>query len=135
MTDADLIRLAREARNAAYAPYSNFAVGAALLGSDGRVFTGCNVENLSYGLTICAERVAIGSAVAAGQKRFRCLAVVADTSEPISPCGACRQVLAEFAPDLRILLAARDGHVAEFSLLDLLPRASTGILDRPAGTA
>lgn len=132
MTDAELIRLAREARTAAYAPYSKFAVGAALLTADGNVFSGCNVENLSFGLTICAERVAIGTAIAAGRREFQCIAVAADTTEPISPCGACRQVLAEFAPSLRILLAGRDGRVAEFGLQELLPRASTGILDRLA---
>ena len=112
----------------AYAPYSNFAVGAALLAADGRVFTGCNVENLSFGLTQCAERVAIGSAVAAGVASFLGVAVVADTAVPISPCGACRQVLAEFGVPL-VMLANRSGRL-EFRLEELLPRASAGILDR-----
>jgi cytidine deaminase len=125
----DLLHQAWEARDQAYAPYSRFAVGAALLATDGRIFTGCNVENLSYGLTICAERVAIGAAIAAGARDFLALAVVADTDVPISPCGACRQVLSEFG-DFPILLANRD-QSAEFLLSYLLPRASVGILNRP----
>lgn len=132
MEDGELIERARAARENAYAPYSNFAVGAALLCEDGEVFAGCNVENLSFGLTCCAERVALGAAVAAGQRAFRCIAVVADTDEAISPCGACRQVMAEFNPSLRILLATIRGGFVEYSLSELLPRASTGILNRPA---
>lgn len=124
-----LLTAAWETRDQAYAPYSNFHVGAALLAEDGRIFTGCNVENLSYGLTNCAERVAIGTAVAAGVRKFLAVAVVADTSVPISPCGACRQVLAEFGVP-RILLANRAEQI-EFTLEELLPRAATGILDRP----
>jgi cytidine deaminase len=89
-----LVKAAWEAREHAYAPYSEFAVGAALLAADGRIFVGCNVENLSYGLTNCAERVAVATAVAAGLREFLAVAVVADTAVPISPCGACRQVLA-----------------------------------------
>ncbi|MEO8616562.1 MAG: cytidine deaminase [Luteolibacter sp.] len=123
-----LVQVAWEAREKAYAPYSNFQVGAALLAEDGRVFSGCNVENISYGLTNCAERVAIGAAVAAGVRKFLAVAVVADTAVPISPCGACRQVLAEFAVP-RVLLVNRAERV-EFRLEELLPRASTGILDR-----
>jgi cytidine deaminase len=123
-----LVDTAWRARANAYAPYSNFAVGAALLAADGRVFTGCNVENLSFGLTQCAERVAIGSAVAAGLGSFLGVAVVADTAVPISPCGACRQVLAEFGVPL-VMLANRSGRL-EFRLEELLPRASAGILDR-----
>lgn len=125
----ELLHKAWEARERAYAPYSRFAVGAALLTSDGRIFTGCNVENISYGLTICAERVAVGTAIAAGFHNFLGLAVVADTTTPVSPCGACRQVLSEFG-DFPILLANRQQHI-EFDLSQLLPRASAGILDRP----
>lgn len=125
----DLLRQAWESRERAYAPYSKFAVGAALLAKDGRVFTGCNVENLSYGLTICAERVAVGSAIASGARDFLALVVVADTAVPISPCGACRQVLSEFG-EIPILLANREQPL-EFLLSDLLPRASAGILNRP----
>lgn len=124
-----LVEAAWQAREAAYAPYSNFAVGAALLAKEGRIFLGCNVENISYGLTNCAERVAIGAAVAAGVREFLAVAVVADTGVPISPCGACRQVLAEFGVP-RVMLANRSERL-EFTLAELLPRASSGILDRP----
>lgn len=128
MEIASLIQSAWDARENAYAPYSKFAVGAALLTGDGRVFTGCNVENLSYGLTICAERVAIGSAVAAGMRNLTMIAVVADTDVPVSPCGACRQVMAEFGIE-RVFLANRMQTI-EFELSDLLPRAAAGILNR-----
>lgn len=123
-----LVEAAWRAREMAYAPYSNFHVGAALLAADGRVFIGCNVENISYGLTNCAERVAIGAAIAAGVREFLAVAVVADTGVPISPCGACRQVLAEFGVP-RVMLANRTGR-EEYRLEELLPRASVGILDR-----
>lgn len=125
----ELVASAWQARDMAYAPYSQFFVGAALLAADGRIFVGCNVENISYGLTNCAERVAIGVAIAAGVRKFAAVAVVADTGVPISPCGACRQVLAEFGVP-RVILANRTEHL-EFRLEELLPRASTGILDRP----
>ncbi|MDE0836144.1 MAG: cytidine deaminase [Akkermansiaceae bacterium] len=128
-TTEELIAAAWEARDKAYVPYSSFQVGAALLASNGQVFPGCNVENISYGLTNCAERVAIGTAVAAGVQSFDQLVVVADTAEPISPCGACRQVMAEFGVKT-VVLANRAGSI-EFSLEELLPRASTGILDGP----
>jgi cytidine deaminase len=123
-----MIAAAWEARSRAYAPYSNFQVGAALWAEDGRIFTGCNVENLSYGLTVCAERVAVGTAVAAGVRRFLGVAVVADTAVPISPCGACRQVLAEFGV-AEVVLVNRETRL-EFRLEELLPRAAAGILDR-----
>ena len=128
-TDDELIAAAWDAREMAYAPYSKFHVGAALLAGDGRVFSGCNVENISYGLTNCAERVAIGAAIAAGARSFEKVVVVADTAQPISPWGACRQVLAEFGVK-SVILANRTQRVT-FSLEELLPRASTGILDRP----
>ena len=123
-----LIAAAWEVREQAYAPYSGFRVGAAVLSADGRIFGGCNVENLSYGLTICAECVAVGSAVAAGVRRFLGLVVVADTAVPISPCGACRQVLAEFGVPV-VLMTNREGRL-QMTLDELLPRASAGILDR-----
>lgn len=97
-----LVRLARAARDTAYAPYSGFRVGAAVEVADGAVFTAGNVENASYGLTICAERAAAFAAVAAGHVRFRAVAVATDGPEPVAPCGACRQVLAEFAGDVPI---------------------------------
>ncbi|MBE2204461.1 MAG: cytidine deaminase [Chthoniobacterales bacterium] len=131
MDHSSLIRAAREVRENAYAPYSGFSVGAALLCEDGSVFSGCNVENLSFGLTQCAERVALGSAVAAGNRKIRCLAIIADSEEVLSPCGACRQVLAEFDPALTILAANLHGKVEEFSLGVLLPRAAKGILNKP----
>jgi cytidine deaminase len=124
-----LVEAAWQARESAYAPYSNFAVGAALLAADGRIFLGCNVENISYGLTNCAERVAMGAAIAAGVRDFHAVAVVAVTQVPISPCGACRQVLAEFAVP-SVILANRSQRLV-FAMHELLPRASSGILDRP----
>src|SRR5450432_4071326 len=123
-----LIEKARAAREQAYAPYSRFAVGAALRTKSGRVFVGCNVENLSFGLTICAERVAVGAAVAAGEREFEALAVVADSREPVTPCGACRQVLAEFSSTLPVCSANLEGAVYESCIADLLPRAKEGIL-------
>ena len=128
MEIASLIQAAWEARANAYAPYSQFRVGAALLASDGRIFTGCNVDILSYGLTNCAERVAIQTAVASGVRRCEMIAVVADTDVPVAPCGACRQVMAEFQIG-RVFLANREQTI-EFGLDDLLPRASAGILNR-----
>ena len=126
---SDVIEAAWQAWARAYAPYSSFQVGAALVAQDGRIFTGCNVENLSYGLTICAERNAVFSAVAAGAREFSRIVVVAATREPISPCGACRQVLAEFG-DFEILCVTRDGRTFSSTIGALLPRAVTGILDR-----
>lgn len=128
MNDERLIERAWAARKRAYAPYSKFHVGAALLAKNGQVFDGCNVENISYGLTNCAERVAIGAAVAAGMREFDKVVVVADTAVPISPCGACRQVLAEF--HVKSIVLVNRTERLEFSLDELLPRASAGILDR-----
>jgi cytidine deaminase len=121
VTDAALIELATQARERAYAPYSKYAVGAALLGASGRVYTGCNVENAVYSLTICAERAALFKAVSEGEHEFDALAVV--TVNGGSPCGSCRQVLAEFEPDLRVLIAQPGKLVAVQTIADLLPRA------------
>ncbi len=122
MSDEELVAAARAVREHAYAPYSAFAVGAALLCEDGSVVTGCNVENASYGLSQCAERVAVASAVVAGKRRFTTLAVVGPPQGVTAPCGACRQVLAEFAPALRVLYGSGAG-VASTTLAELLPLA------------
>ncbi len=119
-----LLRRALAARRHAYAPYSHFAVGAALLTRSGRVFTGCNVENASFGLTLCAERAALAAAVAAGERRLVAVAVVAGGPAAPMPCGACRQALAEFGgPDLVVLAAAATtlDHPVRRPLKDLLP--------------
>lgn len=123
-----LLKYAKNARLKAYAPYSKFSVGAALLAEDGKIFTGCNVENISFGLTMCAERVALGAAVGGGQKRFLCIALVSDSLEPVMPCGACRQVLAEFSHDLPVISQTIAGVRAEITLDYLLPHAAQGIL-------
>jgi len=128
MSWPSLTDLAWTTRSHAHAPYSQFFVGAAVESDDGRQFGGCNVENLSYGLTLCAERVAIHQAIAQGAKNLRRIVVVADTATPISPCGACRQVMAEFGIQ-EIRLVNRNEHL-DFSLDQLLPRHSTGILHR-----
>jgi cytidine deaminase len=117
-----LIDAARAAQRHAYAPYSNFRVGCALEADDGRVFVGCNVENASYGLTICAERAAVCAAVAAGAQRFRRAVVVSDANPPAAPCGACRQVLWEFGPTLRVDGVSPAGSVT-WTIAELLPAA------------
>lgn len=123
MNPADLIEAAREAIGNAHAPYSGYKVGAALLCSDGTVFTGCNVENASYGLTNCAERTAVHTAVAAGHNRFQAIAIAASGEPPPFPCGACRQVLAEFCScDFPVYIATPEGHVT-MTLGELLPHA------------
>ena len=112
---------ASSVRQHAYAPASSFHVGAAVLADDGRVFAGCNVENASYGLTICAERAAVCAAVAAGVRVLRAVAVATDLAEPARPCGACRQVLAEFGRSLEVVMVGRGGVVRQTSLDQLLP--------------
>ena len=122
MSDQILIEAAMEARSRCYCPYSSFPVSAALLAESGKIYTGVNVENASYGLTICAERVAIGSAVAAGERKFEKLVVVVKGGG--SPCGACRQVLNEFSPELPIIMVDELGSIASrITLSELLPRA------------
>jgi len=119
MSDQMLLETAVKMLEYAYVPYSNYPVGAALLSEDGRVFTGCNVENAAYGNTLCAERTALCKAVSEGARRFKAIAIAAKGSAPF-PCGACRQSLYEFAPDLHVLVTW-DGHVREATLSDLLP--------------
>lgn len=127
----ELIALAKKARSQAYAPYSHFRVGAALRATSGRVYSGCNVENASYGLSICAERVALFKAVCEGERTFTALAVVSETMA--SPCGACRQVLAEFGLDTKVLVADLEDGREVLTVSDLLPAAFTpASLPRPA---
>ena len=121
MNASDLIAIAQRARRYARADYSKFKVGAALETVGGKVFTGCNVENSTYGLTICAERVAIFKALSEGHTKFRRIAVAFDTHAPTPPCGACRQVLWEFAGDIEIILATLRGRSMSHHLKDLLP--------------
>ena len=115
-----LIALAQDARHKAYAPYSHYQVGAALLAEDGTIYTGCNVENSSYGGTICAERTAVVKGVSEGAQRFTAIAIV--TPNGVSPCGICRQVLYEFGPEMTVIMADAEGRVRhEMALNDLLP--------------
>jgi cytidine deaminase len=116
-----LYRAAVEVRERAYAPFSKFRVGAALLTADGSLFTGCNVENRSFGLTICAERTAVVSAVAAGHREFQAVAVVSDTDPAATPCGMCLDTLSEFASDMPVLVADLAGKKTLFQLRDLHP--------------
>jgi cytidine deaminase len=123
VTPDPLVAAAAAARERAFAPYSRFRVGAALEADDGTVSTGCNVESASYGLTICAERVALVKGVSEGRTRFRRVAVVTDAAELTPPCGACRQLLWEFAPDAEVALANLRGQTATYRMADLLPHA------------
>jgi cytidine deaminase len=122
MTDDTLLRLALEAQARAYAPYSGFKVGAAIEAEDGSVTVGANIENASYGVTLCAERIALGAAVTAGMRRFTRLVIVSDASPPSAPCGACRQALSEFGLTLRVD-AVGGGVTRSWELADLLPDA------------
>lgn len=122
----DPVRLAAVgAMERAYAPYSQFRVGAALVGADGTIFVGCNVENAAYPAGICAERAALSAAVAGGVRRFDLLVIASEADEPTPPCGMCRQALVEFAPTLAILSFTRDGGLAEWDLGTLLPHPFT----------
>jgi cytidine deaminase len=118
-----LIEAAKQARLHSVSPFSNFSVGAAVRTASGKVYTGCNVESASYGLTVCAERVAIWKALSEGERQFTELAVVADTETLTPPCGTCRQIIWEFARGARIVFANLKGESEEFHIGDLLPRA------------
>ncbi|MEO8073734.1 MAG: cytidine deaminase [Acidobacteriota bacterium] len=121
-----LIETAKRAREKAVAPYSNFKVGAALQTKSGKIFTGCNIENASYGLTMCAERVAIFKAVSEGEREFSNIAVVADTDELTPPCGPCRQIIWEFCGDIPVTFANLKGKTETLQMKELLPRAFDG---------
>ena len=121
MTDKDLVELAFTMLDKAYMPYSHFPVGAALEGADGSVHTGCNVENAAYGSCICAERTALVKAVSEGCRTFKRIAVVGNSADYCWPCGSCRQMLYEFAPDLEVLVANKDHDFVKYTLRQLLP--------------
>lgn len=121
MKDSDLIRAARQARRHAHAVFSMFKVGAAIETADGTIVTGCNIENATYGLTMCAERVAMFKALSEGHRRFRRIAIVADTTTSTPPCGACRQILWEFGGDLEVILANLRRETGRHQLSALLP--------------
>lgn len=128
---AKLISTAVEARERAHAPFSRFKVGAALETNSGEIVTGCNIENASYGLTLCAERVAIFKAVSEGKREFKHLAIVVDTDDLTPPCGACRQIIWEFCGDIPVTMANLKGQVETLRMSELLPKAfDAGFLDR-----
>lgn len=133
ITQSDLILLAqaREIKQHAYAPYSDFRVGAAVLTDAGEIFRGVNVENAAYGSTLCAERVALTAAVSHGYRDIPAIAIVGDSESPTVPCGACRQVLAEFNPEMRVILGGRTDEIVVFFLSELMPDAFVrGFLDQ-----
>lgn len=120
----NLIEEAKKAREKAYVPYSHFPVGAALLTSDGKIYHGCNIENAAYSMCNCAERTALFKAYSEGDRQFSLLAVVADTDRPVSPCGACRQVISELCPgDMKVILTNLKGDIQEITVTELLPGA------------
>jgi len=123
-----LIKAARDARKRAYAPYSKFKVGAALECTDGSVFTGCNVENATFGATCCAERTAVFKAISEGKHKFKRIAIVADTKGPCMPCGICRQVLFEFSPEISVISANLRGKFTIAPLSELLPKPFNEII-------
>lgn len=126
MTDRELINMAFQAAKQAYAPYSGFTVGAALECEDGSVFLGCNIENAAYGDTVCAERVALFKAVSEGRRRFRRIAIAANSAAYCMPCGSCRQVLSEFSPEMEVLSVREDGRYVSYRLSELLPKRFEG---------
>lgn len=128
MTDTKLIDLAIQASEKAYVPYSHFPIGAVLVAKDGRIFTGCNIENASFGLTNCGERTAIFKAVSEGVTEFKELVIFGKSEQPISPCGACRQVMVEFfEKDLPVTLVAEDKSTVEMTVQELLPYSFTDL--------
>lgn len=123
MERQELVEKAIEAKTKAIAPYSRFPVGAALLTASGTIYNGCNIESSSYGLTMCAERVALYKALSSGERFFVAIAIAADIDEYCPPCGACRQVLWDFARDIRVILVSKSGSTVEYALSDLFPHA------------
>ena len=123
MTDRRLIKAAAEAMENSYSPYSRFKVGAAIECSDGEVFVGCNIENAAYGATMCAEAVALSSAVASGRREFRRVAVISEGASYCYPCGTCRQLLYEFSPEIEVLCARADGRYVSYPMSSMLPTA------------
>jgi len=121
MTDRKLISMAAEVMENSYSPYSRFKVGAAIECVDGTVFKGCNIENAALGVTICAEATALSSAIAAGQRSFKRIAIISEGSSYCFPCGSCRQLLFEFAPEMEVLSARADGRYVSYSMAALLP--------------
>jgi cytidine deaminase len=123
LSDEKLLEIAKNATRNSYAPYSNIHVGAAIVTEDGKIFTGTNIENSSYGLSICAERVAVFNAVSNGYRKFKKIAIITSEGKGIMPCGACRQVLAEFSENMEVITLDKEGNVIRFKLNDLLPHA------------
>ncbi len=121
MNDSQLVKMAEQMLQRSYAPYSGFCVGAAILGKNGKVYCGCNIESASFGATICAERCAISSAVADGCREFEAIAVISGADDYCYPCGICRQLIYEFGPDTRVLCAKTPGDFRPYSISDLLP--------------
>jgi cytidine deaminase len=123
LSDEKLLEIAKNATRNSYAPYSNIHVGAVIVTEDGKIFTGTNIENSSYGLSICAERVAVFNAVSNGYRKFKKIAIITSEGKGIMPCGACRQVLAEFSENTEVITLDKEGNVIRFKLNDLLPHA------------
>ena len=121
MTDRELIDISKAAQKNSYSPYSNFKVGAALLCSDHSIYTGCNIENATYGATNCAERTAVFKAVSEGKRSFEAIAITSSGGGLTFPCGICRQVLGEFSPEIKVILENTDGSLQTFTLNELLP--------------
>lgn len=125
MTDRELIKISEKAQEFAYVPYSKFKVGAALLCRDGSVYTGCNIENATYGATNCAERTAVFKAVSEGKRDFTAIAITSSGKDLTFPCGICRQVLSEFSPEIKVILEDEKGELHTFMLSELLPHSFT----------
>ena len=130
-----LVRAAQDARKTAYAPYSRFSVGAAVRTQSGAIYVGCNVENASYGLAVCAERVAIFNAIANGERHIVELAVAAEADPPARPCGACRQVLCEFSPTAKIIMVGRAGSIVTSDIGMLLPEPFQLVVSSPSSNS